>query len=227
MKIILLTLLAAVLLVAATVSCGSQKQSGEKTGQATDTIKDSLTMYYDSLAAMRGEIRDTANPIVTLHTSMGDMTLELYRDVAPAHADSFVARTKEGFYDSTTFFRVIDRFMIQGGDRTGTGRAPYLLNAEFSDLPHKEGTLSMARAMDPNSASSQFFICLERNQKTASLDGKYTVFGQLLKGYDVLHRIGSVECVPNPARGNEVSLPKEEVFLVRAYLSDRDGNELK
>ena len=116
--------------------------------------------------------------------------------------------------------------MIQGGDRTGAGRAPYLLNAEFSDLSHTEGTLSMARAMDPNSASSQFFLCLERNQKTASLDGKYTVFGHLLKGYDVLHRIGSVECVPNPERRGEPSKPTEEVFLVRAYLSDMEGNEL-
>jgi cyclophilin family peptidyl-prolyl cis-trans isomerase len=149
--------------------------------------------------------------------------------VAPAHADSFVARAKEGFYDSTIFHRVVEGFMIQAGDPTGTGRgdAGYNLNAEFSALPHIEGTLSMARAMDTNSASCQFFICLDSNRTTAYLDGKYTVFGHLIKGYDVLHKIGSAECVPNPGNPREVSKPKANVDLIRAYVSDAEGNEIK
>jgi cyclophilin family peptidyl-prolyl cis-trans isomerase len=175
---------------------------------------------------MRGQIRDSSNQFVTLLTNYGSMTLELDHDVAPAHADSFVSRTQEGFYDSTIFHRVIDKFMIQGGDPTGTGggRAPYLLNAEFNELPHVEGTVSMARSTDPNSASCQFFICLERNQATASLDKKYTVFGHLIKGYDVLHKIGAVEKVPNPSNPREVSKPKEDVHLLQAYVSDPEGN---
>ncbi|MEW5995392.1 MAG: peptidylprolyl isomerase, partial [Candidatus Zixiibacteriota bacterium] len=83
------------------------------------------------------------------------------------------------------------------------------------------------RSVDPNSASCQFFICLERNQATVRLDEKYTVFGHLLKGYDVLHRIGAVQCVPSPNNPREVSKPKEKVYLLRAYLSDPEGNELE
>lgn len=179
-------------------------------------------------APAKGEMRNPNDPIVTLETSMGNLTLELYRDVAPAHVDSFIARTKDGFYSNQIFHRVIDHFMIQGGDPkgNGTGNAGYFLPAEFSNLPHMEGTLSMARSTDPNSASSQFFICLERNRATEGLDGKYTVFGQLLKGYDVLHKIGSVEVEANPLNPREISKPVEDVKLIRAYMSDADGNPL-
>jgi cyclophilin family peptidyl-prolyl cis-trans isomerase len=234
MRTILLAMASAVILLAGPGGCSKE---GDKTKKTTDkapeakqqTTQAQAQYNYDSLAAIRYPIRDKNNKFVTLVTSYGNMTLELYRDVAPAHADSFVARTKEGFYDSTIFHRVIDRFMIQGGDPTGTGRgnAGYFLKAEFSNLPHKEGTLSMARAMDPNSASRQFFICLDSNRATASLDGKYTIFGQLIKGYDVLHKIGSVECVPNPGNPREVSKPKEDVYILRAYVSDAEGNEIK
>jgi len=85
------------------------------------------------------------------------------------------------------------------------GGAPYHLKAEFSDVPHIDGTLSMARAQDPNSASSQFFICLGRQ---AFLDGKYTVFGQVMEGMDVLHKIGKVPC-----GGPQKSKPNKDVFI--------------
>jgi peptidylprolyl isomerase len=227
-------MLSVLILLAGTGGCSNE---GGKTEKKTSTTADTVqkasqaeSKYnYDSLAAVRYPIRDTNNSLVTLVTDYGNMTLELYRDVAPAHADSFVARTKDGFYDSTIFHRVVEGFMIQGGDPTGTGRgnAGYFLNAEFSNLPHIEGTLSMARAMDPNSASCQFFICLDSNRTTTYLDGKYTVFGHLIKGYDVLHKIGSVECVPNPGNPNEVSKPKKDVHLIRVYISDADGKEIK
>ena len=119
--------------------------------------------------------------------------------------------------------------MIQGGDPEGTGRggAGYFLKAEFSDLPHQDGTLSMARSSDPNSASSQFYICLGRNRLTANLDGQYTVFGQLITGYNVLHQLGRVQCVANPNDPRrEVSKPIEEVIIRRAYESDAYGFEL-
>jgi cyclophilin family peptidyl-prolyl cis-trans isomerase len=182
----------------------------------------------DSLISTGPKIRDAKNPIVTLSTDFGDMTLELYHDVAPIHVDSFLARTNEGFYNGLIFHRIWSNFMIQGGDSEGTGRGKpkYYLKAEFSDLPHIEGTLSMARSSDPNSASTQFFICLARNAGTEGLDGKYTVFGQLLKGYDALHAIGKVKCTTNPTNPSENTKPVEDVVILKAYRSDIDGNPL-
>ena len=95
-----------------------------------------------------------------------------------------------------------------------------------TDLLHQDGTLSMARSTDPNSASCQFFICLERNRATKGLDKTYTVFGQLIKGYDVLHKIGALECIPNPHNPREVSKPKEDVYLRKAFESDAEGNQI-
>jgi cyclophilin family peptidyl-prolyl cis-trans isomerase len=166
-------------------------------------------------------IRNPENNFVTLKTDYGNLVLELYRDVAPAHADSFLARTNDGFYDSTKFHRIIDGFMIQGGDPEGTGMggAGYHLNAEFSDLPHVEGTLSMARARDPNSASSQFFIVLA---PAPHLNNQYTVFGHLVNGYDTLRKIAKVETVMSPT--GEKSKPAEDVWVVDAYQSDPEGN---
>lgn len=174
----------------------------------------------DSLSEKTSPVRDPKNSFVTIETDFGKMVLELYRDVAPVHADSFMARSKEGFYNGTIFHRIIKNFMIQGGDPQGTGRggAGYYLKAEFSELPHQDGTLSMARSTDPNSASSQFFICLGRNRTTSNLDGQYSVFGQLITGYNVLHEIGNVQCT--------ATRPVEEVVIRRAYESDVNGNEL-
>ena len=168
-------------------------------------------------------IRDANNNFVTLETSLGNMTLELYRDVAPAHADSFLARSQQGFYNGTIFHRIISGFMMQGGDPTGTGtgNAGYYLDAEFSDLKHVKGTLSMARAADPNSASCQFFICFG---PTPQLDGQYTVFGHLIRGYDTLEAIEKVPVARSMA--GEMSKPVNEVRLIRAYQSDANGNPL-
>lgn len=173
-------------------------------------------------------IRSEDNAIVTLETSHGNLVLELYRDVAPAHADSFLARTKDGFYSGTIFHRIMRGFMAQGGDPSGTGRgdAGYRLPAEFSQLPHKEGTLSAARGPDVNSASCQFFVCFGRNRSTSGLDGKYTVFGQLLLGYDVLHKMENVKTIPSPGGSREVSKPEETLHLIKAYVSDAEGNPL-
>ncbi len=172
----------------------------------------------DTLAAKRVAVRDKANKCVTIETSYGKMVLELFHEVAPAHADSFAARAADGFYNGTIFHRVIPGFMIQGGDPTGTGtgNASYKLKAEFNENPHIEGTLSMARTMDPNSASCQFFICLAR---AAHLDRQYTVFGQLLKGYDVLQAIGRVQT-------GAQDRPLKDVPMTKVYLSDSEGRPL-
>lgn len=219
------------LLLMASTGCskqGSDKTENEETESATVAEATDSSAAMDTTETQKTfPIRDPKNKIVTISTDFGDLVLELYRDVAPAHADSFVARTVDGFYNNLTFHRVMDHFMIQGGDPKGdgTGRADYLLPAEFSQLPHNEGTLSMARGGDPNSASCQFFICLERSRSTAGLDGKYTIFGQLLKGYDVLYKIGKVEVVASPSR--EKSKPKETIYMKKVFLSDADGKPLQ
>lgn len=141
-------------------------------------------------------------PRVVIETTMGKIVLELWPDVAKKHCQNFVYQVTQGFYDSLTFHRIVPGFIIQGGDPdgAGTGGPGYTVPAELSAKQlHEEGTLSMARRVDPaaksgeaekpeylNSAGSQFFICLAR---AASLDGKYTVFGKVVEGLDVIHAI--------------------------------------
>ena len=183
----------------------------------------------DTLAAMRHEIRNEANPIVTLETEYGKMVIELYHDVAPAHADSFLARTNDGFYSEMKFHRIIKDFMIQSGNpflvkKQSVG---YYLPDETSDMRHKFGTLSMASRGHPTTAQTQFFICLARNYKTQPLDGRYVIFGQVLKGFDVLHTLGQVEVKKSQAMRGEKSEPVEEIFLTKAYQSDAEGNPVE
>ncbi len=164
-----------------------KKMKSESKKAAKKATKKNMDIKYEA------KIRNEKNHIVKLETNFGDMYLELFHDLAPNHADSFFARVKDHFYEGTIFHRVIPGFMIQGGDPTGTGmgdpkRPGYTLNAEFSKEKHKRGILSMARTNDPNSASCQFFIC---HKDAPFLDGKYTVFGNLLKGYDVLDAIAT------------------------------------
>jgi peptidyl-prolyl cis-trans isomerase B (cyclophilin B) len=128
-----------------------------------------------------------------LETSKGPIRLNFLPEVAPGHVKNFVALAKVGFYNGVTFHRIIDGFMIQGGCPlgTGTGDAGYKIKAEFNNTPHEAGVLSMARANDPNSAGSQFFICLGRH---AHLDRNYTAFGRVAdeESMATVRAIGSV-----------------------------------
>ncbi len=133
--------------------------------------------------------------VTTKGEPLGDIVLKFSPDVAPNHVANFVKLAKEGFYDGTTFHRVIPGFMIQGGDPNskthdrashGMGGPGHKVKAEFSSRPHKRGTLSMARANDPDSAGSQFFICLAESN---FLDWKYTVFGEAVSGMDVADKV--------------------------------------
>ncbi len=181
--------------------------------QPEDAKKDSAEVKYEY------PIRDKKNHIVKLETNYGDLVLELYRDVAPNHADSFLARVEGGFYDSLIFHRVIKGFMVQGGDPTGTGsgdpnRPGYNLDQEFSKLPHLRGTLSMARRGgggpdDPkgyNTASAQFFVC---HADARSLDNLYTIFGHLIMGYETLDKIANTKKGPGDR-------PIENVIITKA-----------
>lgn len=129
----------------------------------------------------------------TFHTDFGTMTARFFPELAPQHVENFISLAESGFYDGRTFHRIIKGFMIQGGcpKGDGTGNGPRRLKAEFNDKPHEKGILSMARTNDPNSASCQFFICLDRCD---FLDGQYTVFGELADdaSLETLTRIGDV-----------------------------------
>lgn len=133
--------------------------------------------------------------VTTKGQPIGEIVLKFHPDVAPGHVNNFIKLAKEGFYDGTTFHRVIPGFMIQGGDPNskttdrsshGMGGPGYKVKAEFNSTPHKRGIVSMARANDPDSAGSQFFICVS---DANFLDWQYTVFGEVESGMDVADKI--------------------------------------
>ena len=136
------------------------------------------------------------NPIVTIQTNQGTIQVELYPDVAPNTVNNFISLVQKGFYNSTIFHRVIPGFMIQGGDPEGTGMGGpgYSIKGEFAangfanNLKHTAGVISMARAQNPDSAGSQFFIMVE---DAPHLDGQYVAFGKVTQGLEVAQAIVS------------------------------------
>ena len=168
--------------------------------------------------------RDMAKTVATLHISqggkpLGDIKLRFFPDVAPGHVKNFIELAEKGFYDGTHFHRVIPGFMIQGGDPNsksadrsthGTGSymeggKPRYVNAEFSEKPHLRGTVSMARASNPNSASCQFFICVADSR---FLDRQYSVFGEATAGMDVADKIVATPRDPNDNPLTDVVITK-------------------
>ena len=133
--------------------------------------------------------------VAVIETVHGTIKLEFFEDKAPGHVKNFKDLANKNFYDGTTFHRVIPGFMIQGGDPNsksdnrsshGTGGPGHTIDAEFNDTKHHRGVLSMARSQDPNSAGSQFFICVK---DAFFLDGQYTAFGKVIEGMDVADKI--------------------------------------
>ncbi|MFL2500483.1 MAG: peptidylprolyl isomerase [Candidatus Neomarinimicrobiota bacterium] len=166
--------------------------------------------------------------VAVISTNFGDMVVEFYPDIAPMHVESFMALANEEYFNGTTFHRVIPGFMIQGGDPNsrnenrathGTGgragkffglgneedSSTWLIPQEFSDTPHVKGILSMARTNDPNSASSQFFVC---HDNANFLDNNYTVFGKVIDGLDIIDEIANVakDQNDNPLERVEMSI---------------------
>lgn len=133
-------------------------------------------------------LEKSTNPVIKITTDKGEMILELFPDSAPKHVESMLNLIKKDFYKGLNFHRVVPNFVIQGGcpQGTGTGGPGYNLDAEFNSRKHVKGTLAMARSMNPNSAGSQFYICLA---EIPHLDNQYTVFGQLVKGHDVPEKV--------------------------------------
>jgi peptidyl-prolyl cis-trans isomerase B (cyclophilin B) len=160
----------------------------------------------------------TSNEVAVIKTSEGEMVVQFWTDAAPNTIENFKKLARQGFYDGTIFHRIIKGFMIQGGDPNskdpakedsyGQGGPDYKVKAEFNDHSHDQGVISMARSADPDSAGSQFFICLAPIHR---LDHQYTTFGKLIKGDDVLEKIGNTPVERNSQ--GETSKPTKRVVI--------------
>ena len=165
-----------------------------------------------------GEAETKQGPRAIIKTKFGEMEIKFFPDIAPKHVENFSKLSKDGFYNGTIFHRIIPGFMIQGGDPNtkdpakketyGQGGPGYNVKAEFNETPHKRGIVSMARAQDPDSAGSQFFIVVEDSR---FLDRKYTAFGEVVKGIGVADKIVNL---PRDARDNPVERIEMTVTVV-------------
>ncbi|HXO94621.1 MAG TPA: peptidylprolyl isomerase [Candidatus Acidoferrum sp.] len=161
---------------------------------------------------------NSSNEVAVIKTNEGDMVVQFWTDAAPNTVENFKKLARQGFYDGTIFHRIVKGFMIQGGDPNskdpakensyGQGGPGYNLKAEFNDHSHDRGVISMARGPDPDSAGSQFFICLAAVHR---LDHQYTTFGKLIKGQDVLEKIDEIEVTRNSM--GEPSKPTKRVVI--------------
>jgi len=161
---------------------------------------------------------NASNEVAVIKTNEGEMVVQFWTDAAPNTIENFKKLARSGFYDGTIFHRIVKGFMIQGGDpnskdpgkesRYGEGGPGYKIKAEFNDHSHQRGVISMAREPDPDSAGSQFFICLA---PVPRLDGEYTTFGKLIKGDDVLQKIGDIPVTRNSVGEN--SKPTKRVVI--------------
>jgi peptidyl-prolyl cis-trans isomerase B (cyclophilin B) len=171
-----------------------------------------------SVSAEEQKPMNSAKEVAVIKTSEGEMVAEFWPEVAPNTVENFKKLARSGFYDGTAFHRIVKGFMIQGGDpltkdlakesRYGTGDPGYKIKAEFNDRSHERGVLSMARSSDPDSAGSQFFICLAN---VSRLDHQYTTFGKIIKGDDVLGKIGDTEVTTSDS--GERSKPTKRVTV--------------
>jgi len=160
----------------------------------------------------------TSNEVAVIKTNEGEMVVQFWTDAAPNTIENFKKLARQGLYDGTIFHRIVKGFMIQGGDPNskdpgkesayGQGGPGYEIKAEFNNHSHDRGVISMARGPDPDSAGSQFFICLAPVRR---LDGQYTTFGKLIKGDDVLDKIGNMPVERN-AQG-EMSKPTKRMVI--------------
>ncbi len=160
----------------------------------------------------------SSNEVAVIKTSDGDMVVQFWTDAAPNTIDNFKKLAQQDFYNGTTFHRIVKGFMIQGGDPNskdpakensyGEGGPGYNIKAEFNEHSHDRGVISMARGPDPDSAGSQFFICLAPVHR---LDHQYTTFGKLIKGDEVLEKIGDMPVTKNSM--GEMSKPMKRVVI--------------
>jgi len=202
------------------IGCGEKKVEVKQDKQKTEEKKDNTTQQQPPATEQKKEEvktdakDDNKGPdFVKFETTLGNFTIKLFSDKAPLTTGNFKGLVKKGFYNGVIFHRVIDGFMIQGGDPTGTGRggSGVTINDEFGPgLKHdKKGILSMANA-GPNTGQSQFFITLA---PTPHLDGRHAIFGEVVDGMSVVEKIGKVKTGPGDK-------PVEDVKMTKVYLSD-------
>jgi peptidyl-prolyl cis-trans isomerase B (cyclophilin B) len=175
-----------------------------------------------------GAPMNTSNDVAVIKTSEGEMVVQFWSDAAPNTIENFKKLARSGFYDGTIFHRIVKGFMIQGGDPLtkdpkkensyGTGGPGYKIKAEFNDHSHERGVISMARDPNPDSAGSQFFVCLA---PVTRLDHEYTTFGKLIKGDDVLGKIGDTPVGRNS--GGENSKPTKRVVIETIKIVSADS----
>jgi peptidyl-prolyl cis-trans isomerase B (cyclophilin B) len=170
---------------------------------------------------------NASNEVAVIKTNEGEMVVQFWTDAAPNTIENFKKLARSGFYDGTIFHRIVKGFMIQGGDPNskdpakensyGEGGPGYKIKAEFNDHSHQRGVISMAREPDPDSAGSQFFICLA---PVPRLDGEYTTFGKLIKGDDVLQKIGDTPVTRNSAGENSKPTKRMVVESIKIVPAD-------
>ena len=200
-------LILSVLLVFFLFGCGKKeeaqtKKAEEQPEQVTEAEEETKPISQEPIVREK-------NPIVVIETDFGTIELELFWDKTPKTAENLLRLVISEFYDGLTFHRIIPNFVIQGGCPVGngTGGPGYTIDFEQADTKHLKGSLAMARSQDPNSAGSQFYICL---QALPQLDGKYVVFGKVIKGMDVVDKIAQVPTDPR-------DMPKEKVIMTKVY----------
>jgi len=193
-----------------------------------------LAGFAIGAAELRGEDKKEKTPMNTspkevavIKTSEGEMVVQFWSDAAPRTIENFKKLARSGFYDGTIFHRIVKGFMIQGGDPNskdpgkensyGEGGPGYKIKAEFNNHPHERGVISMARETDPDSAGSQFFICLAPAHR---LDHQYTTFGKLIEGDDVLEKIGNA---PVTFAHGENSKPTKRVVINKIDIVSADS----
>ena len=222
----------------ALMACSQTNGETTETQPATDTATTTVTSATTETTATETAATATQPPaaeekamptdskVAELHTTAGEIDIRFFPDVAPNHVKNFLDLAAKGFYNGTKFHRIIPGFMIQGGDPNtisgdpstwGTGGSPNNVKAEFNSVSHKRGIVSMARANDPNSASSQFFIVVKDSN---FLDNNYTVFGEVTKGMDVADKIVSAQKGPQDRPTNPVAITK---IVIRDAHDDEKG----
>jgi cyclophilin family peptidyl-prolyl cis-trans isomerase len=207
----------------------AETTTGTETDTAVTTATDTTNAVETTSSATPAQekaMSEYENKVAELHTSAGEIDIRFYPDVAPNHVKNFIDLAEKGFYNGTKFHRVIPGFMIQGGDPNtksgdpsmwGTGGSGTNVKGEFSTVKHKRGIVSMARSQSRDSASSQFFIMVN---DYPSLDGEYSVFGQVTKGMDVADKIVSSPKGMNDRPNNPVTIDK---VVIRDARADEQG----
>jgi cyclophilin family peptidyl-prolyl cis-trans isomerase len=210
-KLITVAAIATVLILL--MALNKYSKAGEK--HVPNVVPESLD--GPNKAKVKTQLEGAGDMTAVVKTNMGTFSFEFYPDDAPQTVASFIKLAKDGFYDGLIFHRIIDGFMIQGGDPTGTGNGGpgYTIKAEFNKRKHVLGTVAMARTADPDSAGSQFYICLA---PTPSLDEEYTVFGQVVDGIDVIEAIGK-------AQTGRQDRPLEDVVMETVTIEEKSSEE--